>query len=216
MIYENNKLLFACFVMSDWMTNCYVCCDKETKKAWVIDCGFEPEELTGYLTNNDWDLEKILLSHGHLDHVAGLDKLKAAYPEAKIYAHALEKDFGSNPDINLAAPMGLQISAPPTDIILYGGEEIDSGELHCTVIHTPGHSPGGLGFYFNKQGFLFCGDTLFQNSIGRYDFPNSNGSLLFKSIKEKLLILPEETVICPGHGPLSKIGIEKRENYFLR
>jgi glyoxylase-like metal-dependent hydrolase (beta-lactamase superfamily II) len=216
-IREDDDLIFVSFVLGEgWNTNAYLLADKYRKIAWLVDPGFSPGKVIQFLREKDYRLERILLTHGHLDHIGGLTAVKEAFPSASILSHPREGAYHLDPNINLMSMAGIMFNCPGPDGFVDDGDEIQSGILSCRVIHTPGHSPGGLCFYFEKESVLLSGDTLFQGSVGRYDFPLSDGVELMESIREKLLVLPPETRIFPGHGPDSTLGQEKRDNPFLR
>ena len=121
----------------------------------------------------------------------------------------------TDPQLNLGAFMGQQQSEPPADILLRDGETLCVGSLVLQILHTPGHTPGGISLYLQAEGIVFAGDALFRGSIGRTDFPRGNHERLLESIRDKLLTLPDETIVYPGHGPATTIGAEKRGNPWL-
>lgn len=196
-------------------TNCYLAICPESRAAAIIDPGWSGESLFHILQEEGADLKAILLTHVHFDHVAGLAALKRltgapimAHPEcARSLAYAHEH----------ALSWGFQIDpAPPIDTELKEGQIIRVGTLGLQVIYTPGHAPGHVSFYEPVAKALFDGDVLFQSSIGRYDLPGGDLTVLLHSIQEKLLALPGETMVYPGHGPATTIAAEKRWNPFLR
>ena len=131
----------------------------------------------------------------------------------KIYAGEAEKDFLRDTKSNLSKDMGRPVTVT-ADVYLQDGEELNLDGIRIKVLATPGHTAGGVSYYFPEGGFLICGDTLFQESVGRTDFPTGSMSTLVRSVKEKLFILPEETVVYPGHGDSTTIGHEKKYNPF--
>ena len=212
---SNGNIVFQSFVLGDWMTNAYFIGDSERKTGWVFDPGFSPGELLGYLEAEAWEVEKILFTHAHLDHIAGAGELKDRFPGAEILIHKNEAAFLGDPVLNLSSMVGMKITAPAAGRLLADGETVSGGKLSCQVLHTPGHSPGGVCYWFSELSLLISGDTLFQGSVGRYDFPGSDGEQLFLSIKEKLLCLPENASVYPGHGAETTIAREKRSNPYL-
>jgi glyoxylase-like metal-dependent hydrolase (beta-lactamase superfamily II) len=145
-----------------------------------------------------------------MDHVGALNEVKKAIPGATFAIHQEDAPFLTRRGL-MGAFLGTP--GPPADMMLHGGETLKAGDLSFKVIHTPGHSPGGICLY--GMDTLFSGDTLFRMGIGRYDFPGCSGQALLASIKEKLFLLPDDTVVYPGHGPQTTIGDEKRGNPFL-
>jgi len=195
-------------------TNCYLISCKKTKQAAVIDPGGENEVdlILDFLQKNNFDLKYIINTHGHIDHIAGNNLLKAK-TKALLLIHRLDADMLVDANKNFSSFMGKEICSPPADKLLEEGDEIVLGRLNLRVIHTPGHTPGGISLISNN--IVFTGDTLFAGGIGRTDLPGGSYQDLIKSIKEKLLILGDDKIIYPGHGPYSTIGEEKRTNPYL-
>jgi hydroxyacylglutathione hydrolase len=158
----------------------------------------------------------IVITHAHIDHIDALRAVKER-TNAPFAIHEAEKKLLSTaPPMNIVASLGLSPfkSAPQPDRLLKDGDRVDVGGLHFEVLHTPGHSPGGI--CISGHGVVFSGDTLFNFGIGRTDFPGGSYERLMKSIHEKLMILPDETIVYPGHGPPTTIGDERRGNPFLQ
>jgi glyoxylase-like metal-dependent hydrolase (beta-lactamase superfamily II) len=163
--------------------------------------------------------QALLLTHAHVDHIAGVNELLGAFPGMPVLIHAAEKDWLSNPMLNLSAGAGMRITARGPTAFLEDNQELELSGTRWRVLHTPGHSPGGVTFYSGGPGVppvALVGDALFAGSVGRTDFPGSDPDLLVRSIGTRLYTLPEETTIYPGHGPTSTIGREKRTNPFVR
>ena len=196
-------------------TNCYLIACVKTKKAAVIDPGGEEgtDLILNLLQKNNFNLKYIINTHGHIDHIAGNNSLKAK-TEALLLIHRLDADMLVDANKNFSSLMGKEICSPPADKFLEEGDEITLGILKLTVIHTPGHTPGGISLVLNN--IVFTGDTLFAESIGRTDLPGGSYQDLQKSIKEKLLVLSDDTIIYPGHGPDSTIGEERRKNPYIK
>ena len=196
-------------------TNCYLIACKKTKKAAVIDPGVEEEVdlILNLLQKNNFNLKYIINTHGHIDHIIGNNLLKAK-TEALLLIHRLDADMLGDANKNFSSFMGKEICSPPADKFLEEGDEISLGTLNLIVIHTPGHTPGGISVLSNNT--VFTGDTLFAGGIGRTDLPGGSYHNLIKSIKEKLLILGDDKIIYPGHGPNSTIGKERRTNPYLK
>jgi len=195
-------------------TNCYLIACEKTQKAAVIDPGGEEEIdlILSLLQKNNLSLKYIINTHGHIDHIAGNNLLKAK-TEALLLIHKLDADMLVDANKNFSSFMGKEICSPPADKFLEEGGEIPLGRLKFTVIHTPGHTPGGISLALDN--IVFTGDTLFAGSIGRIDLPGGSYQDLQKSIKEKLLVLSDDTIIYPGHGPGSTIGEERRKNSYI-
>lgn len=198
------------------MTNTYFLGWIPSQEGWVIDPGFSPEPLIDFLTAEDWQVSKILLTHAHLDHIAGIEGLRKIYPECDILIHHEERDFLTDPSLNLSTLAGRVMTAPAPTGTFADGDQFTLGDLTFSVIHTPGHSPGGSCFYQADEEICLSGDSLFYGSVGRTDFPTSDGAALSEAIRNKLFTLPDATVVHPGHGPSTSIGGEKKHNPFVR
>jgi hydroxyacylglutathione hydrolase len=196
-------------------TNCYLIGCKKTKEAAVIDPGGEEavDLILNLLQKNNFNLKYIINSHGHIDHIIGNNLLKAK-TEALLLIHRLDADMLVDGNKNISSFMGKEICSPHADKLLEEGDEISLGTLKLKLIHTPGHTPGGISLVVNN--IVFTGDTLFAGGIGRTDLPGGSYQDLKKSIKEKLLVLSDDKIIYPGHGPDSTIGEERRTNLYLK
>lgn len=196
-------------------TNCYVLACTETKRAAVVDPSWDGRGIAKQVANNGWTISHILLTHAHFDHVGGLAELKTL-AGADIYIHA-----DAVPMLELApaaaSMWGFTVDPPPApDMLLSEGDVIEVGELRVSVLFTPGHAPGHVCFHLPEHAVLFDGDVLFQGSIGRTDLPGGDYELLMTNIREKLLVLPDDTAVLSGHGPATTIGEERRTNPFLQ
>jgi len=203
-------------VLGEFETNCYVVrTDGSTADCLLIDTGLDVTGLLDFLRRNKLNPAALILTHGHIDHIAGVDELRRRFPDIKIYIHKLDAELLSDAVGNLSFMTGLSMTADPADVGLEEGDVIDQAGIKLKVVHTPGHTPGGICLYAKQDGVIFVGDTLFAGSVGRTDFPTGNTRQLIQSIKDKLLILPAETKVYPGHGPETTIAAEKSNNPFL-
>jgi glyoxylase-like metal-dependent hydrolase (beta-lactamase superfamily II) len=192
----------------------YVLHDRETGAAVIVDPSFDYEPALAFVRSGNRRLEAIVNTHGHFDHVVGNAAFKTLAPEAPLYLHAADTDLlVGAPDS--AARFGMNMTASPLpDRAFREGEDVMLAGVSWQVLHVPGHSPGSVCLY--RPGHLIGGDVLFQNSVGRTDLPGGDGELLLRGIREKLLVLPDETIVYPGHGPTTTIGRERAYNPFLR
>lgn len=212
---QNPSLEIRAFVLGDWQTNCYVIHAKGSSKCWIIDASFAPLKMIQYIKQSNLVPQAVLLTHAHVDHIAGLVDVRRHWPDIPILIHPAEAAFLTDPMLNLSAFLPEPIVMPEATGSFEHGDVLDFDGIKCDVRHTPGHSPGGVTFYFPTESLAIVGDTLFRGSIGRFDFPTSDEATLFRSIREQLLTLPDETRIMPGHGPKSTIGEEKLNNPYL-
>jgi len=192
--------------------NCYIVGSEASKDGMVIDPGDEAEVILGNVKDLGLEIGSILLTHGHIDHIGALKEVKEA-TAAEVAIHTDEaKSLQEQP---LSRLLGLSYpTPPPPDRLLKDDDSIDIGDLHFLVRHTPGHSPGGICLL--GQGVMFSGDTLFNYGIGRADLPGSNHSQLMNSIHTRLMTLPDNTTVYPGHGTETTIGAERSGNPFLQ
>lgn len=204
------------FPLGPFETNCYlVYAGGESRGAvTVVDASFEPGEMVSRLRELGRPVSAIVLTHAHVDHIAGVNEVLRSFPEARVLVHEAEREWLGDPELNLGVPIGVRVTARGPDGVLREGDEVEMGGLRWRVLHTPGHSPGGITLY--SPGVAFVGDALFAGSVGRTDFPGSDMGVLTRSIREKLYVLPEETVVYPGHGPATTIGRERATNPFVR
>jgi glyoxylase-like metal-dependent hydrolase (beta-lactamase superfamily II) len=202
---------YRTFVIGDIRTNCYLVWSG--KEAGVIDPGGPVSEVIDFIKQNQLELKWIVNTHGHADHIAGNAALKKEFG-ALILIHERDREMLLSPTANLSAFMGIGISGPDADKLLRDGDLLNLGPEELQALETPGHSPGGISLY--ASGLLFSGDALFLESIGRTDLPGGDHQQLLKSIREKLMVLPPETVILPGHEESSTIEHELQYNPYLR
>jgi hydroxyacylglutathione hydrolase len=203
-------------ILGDFQTNCYVLRKNDAAQdCLIIDPGLEAGELLEFLDGHKLNPLVVVLTHGHIDHIEGVASLRSLFPEIKVYIHNLDAEMLTEPVNNLSAMTGMTFITEPEDVSLQEGDIIDLAGVKLLVLHTPGHTPGGISLYSKQDGVVFVGDTLFADSIGRTDFPGGSMSKLLRSVREKLFALPEETQVYPGHGPATTIAAEKAHNPFF-
>jgi hydroxyacylglutathione hydrolase len=196
-------------------TNCYILSQKDGSSL-IIDPGEEPNKIIQYISSKKLFPKAILLTHAHFDHIGAVDAIREKYG-IPVYVHKQEKSWLSDPSLNGSQFFipGQQIQAKSADYIISNEKTMVIEGFTFEVFETPGHSPGSISFYFKEAGIVASGDALFQASIGRTDLPGGNHNQLLESIHKKLLVLPEETLVLPGHGPATTIGQEMDSNPFL-
>lgn len=202
------------FVLGMVGTNCYLVVNEEEKQCILIDPAVYSGEIAEQIRREGLDLRAILLTHGHFDHIMGIDGFRKEFPEIPVYAHREEEALLKDASMNASLEFGRQYTfsgAAYTE----DGDVLDLAGMQFQVIHTPGHTIGGCCYYLQEEKVLFSGDTLFRESIGRTDFPTGNGGQLMRSIREKLFALPEETAVYPGHMERTMIGDEKKYNPYF-
>ena len=210
----SDELTIKTFCLGDWMTNCYVV--SVGKACWIVDAGFYPDELLAYVGEAGLTVEKVVLTHAHVDHIAGLSLVREAYPDVPIMIHEAEQAFLTTPELNLSVALPDPVIAPTATDVFRHGDTLTLGGIDFNIRHTPGHSPGGVCLYQQENSVALVGDTLFAGSIGRYDFPTSDGQALLRGIREQLLTLPDKVRVLPGHGPETTIGRERVSNPYLQ
>lgn len=197
-------------------TNCYVVSAEGSSDCFIVDAGFGSSRLAEIVLEGILRPVALVLTHAHLDHIAGVRLLRETYPELPIWIHGLEQEWLLDPALNLSAAAGMPITAPKCDRVLRDGETLELPGGSWRVLHTPGHSPGSVTLWNQDHNVAFVGDALFAGSIGRTDFPGCSFEELSKSIRERLYTLPPETRCFPGHGPETQIGREMKTNPFVR
>jgi hydroxyacylglutathione hydrolase len=210
------SLTIEAFTLGPWGTNCYLVHTGAGSEAWIVDASFGPGPIARRAKELGVAVRAIVLTHAHVDHIAGLTELRGAFPGAEVLLHRDERDWLEKPMLNLSEGAGIPVTSAAPDRLLDGGETLTLGAHAFDVLHTPGHSPGGIALHCAEQKVALVGDTLFAGSIGRSDFPTSDPDALFDSILRVLYALPDETRVLPGHGPATTIGREKRTNPFVR
>lgn len=208
------KCKIASLVVGVWMVNCWFLVNEDTKEVLVFDPGDEAGRILDYVNQRGWKVSAILLTHGHSDHIAGVNELRQS-TKAPVYALLEEEKMLLDMRLNLSDSMTSQGVIVKADEFVRDGQELVLSGITLKVFHTPGHTPGGCCYYCEEAGCVFAGDTLFLGSVGRSDFPGGSMSDLVRSIKEKLFVLPDETVVYPGHGEETTIAYEKAHNPFV-
>lgn len=194
-------------------TNCYLVSNEETKECFLVDAADVSQKLVSHIREQGLQLKAILLTHGHFDHIMGIDGLVKEF-HVPVYAHQEESVLLNDASVNASAMYGCSCTFPNA-VYLHDGQILDLARITLKVIYTPGHTIGGCCYYWEEGHVLFSGDTLFHASIGRTDLPTGSEGQLVRSIRGKLFKLPDETRVCPGHMEETTIGYEKRYNPYV-
>jgi hydroxyacylglutathione hydrolase len=236
------------FTLGPFATNCYVVTaspqPQRGDRCWIVDASFDPDELIDFVQRHGLVPDRLLLTHAHVDHIAGVDAVRSAFPGVPVLVHPAEAAWLQDPRANLSGLGGMDVStAQPADGPLSPGQCLvlpgRSVSLHAWVLHTPGHSPGGISLVLRigpsadagpdspsrsapltmpdaSPVAVLSGDALFAGSIGRTDFPGSDAEVLLTSIRQQLYPLGDDVRVFPGHGPATTIGVQRRSNPFVR
>jgi glyoxylase-like metal-dependent hydrolase (beta-lactamase superfamily II) len=183
----------------------------------IVDPGLEPENFIEILNQKNLRPVAILVTHGHADHIGGINLIKKHWNDCKIYIGEEEKEKLIDAEQNLSAPFGFAITVSPADILVKNGDKLELAGIPIEVRHVPGHSKGHVVYYIlmEPSSFLFAGDVIFRRGIGRSDFPDGNPRIQIEMIRLQILSLPDETIIYSGHGPATTVGEERNNNPFL-
>lgn len=207
------KLRVNQYMVGAVQTNCYFAINDETKEALIIDPGDQAKQLAERVRAEGLHPVAILLTHGHFDHAAGAEEL-ARELGIQIYVHEADRETLENPKLNVSWMVGAS-EVYHADIFLKDEQELDLAGFHIRVLHTPGHTVGGCCYYFPYEEVVFSGDTLFCGSVGRTDFERGSMADLVRGIREKLMVLPEDTTVYSGHGDVTTIERERMYNPYL-
>lgn len=206
-----------CLVLGSYENNCYILRESEAANdCLIVDTGLEAGELITFLSEHKLNPVAVILTHGHADHISGVAVLRKNFSDIKVYIHKLDAKMLTKATSNLSLLALKFFRTEPADFLFAQGDVVELANIKLMVLHTPGHTQGGVCFYAEDEGIIFTGDTLFAGSVGRTDLPGGNMEQLIKSIKEKLCVLPEKTVCYPGHGPTTTIAQEKAHNQYLQ
>ena len=203
-----DKEKLASFSLGSFQTNSYLLFNERKKDAVVIDAPSGIEKVLSFAVNNSLSIKGVIITHGHIDHIAGLEGI-----DIPFYIYKDEEDFLYNPDMNFSYLFGEPLSLRKKPRIIENGD-LQIGPFKVDILHTPGHSPGSISIKIGN--LLFCGDVLFYDSIGRTDIPYASHSLLMDSIRNKIMVMDKSVRILPGHGQPTTIGRELKSNPFLR
>jgi glyoxylase-like metal-dependent hydrolase (beta-lactamase superfamily II) len=203
-------MIFKKFIIGQLENNCFIIGDEKSKECLIIDPGDEPDRILDFIRKNHFEIKYIICTHGHFDHIGAVSEIKKETGgSVVIHREDLELYMRTK---DQAALWGFELDPQPApDAFVSEGDTIAIGDLKFEVLYTPGHSPGGICLY--GEGILITGDTLFAGSVGRTDFPGGDLQALKKSFK-RLMSLPDDVRVLPGHGPESTIGKEKTNNFF--
>jgi len=208
----NDSPIIEILELGPFFVNCYIVGDGESKRGFIIDPGFDPQRIISFVNRLGLKIDNVIITHGHADHIVALDEIKRHFGASVLIG---EKDaiMLTNAEANLSGFAGEEFTTTGPDGLLKEGDIVAAGKFEFKVLETPGHSPGSISLY--GHGVVFTGDALFLGSIGRTDFSGSSHETLIASIQNKLLTLPDDTIVYSGHGTDTTIGQEREFNPFL-
>lgn len=202
------------FVLGPVATNCYIGINGKTNECFIVDPATCPPEFVNYIKNAGLTVKAVLLTHGHFDHIMGLDALLAEF-RVPVYAHEAERELLESEQLNSSVSMlGQPYSFSGAEYVT-NRQNLKTAGFEIQVIYTPGHTIGGCCYYIPEEKALFSGDTLFHGSVGRTDLPTGSMGQLVNSIRDRLFVLPDDTKVYPGHMEETTIGYEKKYNPFI-
>ncbi|WP_418463257.1 MBL fold metallo-hydrolase [Frisingicoccus sp.] len=207
------NLAIRMMVLGPVQTNCYFLINEDTKEVLIVDPADRAQKIIEWINSEGLKPTAILLTHGHFDHIMGVAGVKKEY-NIPIYASKDEVEVLANPQINVSTMMGAYLSMK-ADKLFSDGDMLELAGMKLKVISTPGHTIGSVCFYMEEEKVLISGDTLFEASVGRSDFPTGSSRQLIESIKTRLFVLPDDTDVFPGHGGTTSIAYEKAHNPFI-
>jgi len=201
-------IILKTFVLGGLYNNCYVIFEKESKKGFIIDAPAESDPVKEFIRKEELDILFLVITHGHFDHIASIDTFSQKY-----YLHPADKPFLEDAQLNGSSYFDMPFTIKSKPLLIEEGIVLDFCSYKISILHTPGHTPGSVSL--RLRDWVFSGDTLFSHSIGRTDVPLGSQDTLIASIKEKILTLPSETIVYPGHGPATTVKKERETNPFL-
>ena len=210
-----SPLLIKTLEVGDLGACCYIVADVASKRAAIIDPGANAKRIIETVEAQSLKPAFIINTHGHVDHIGANNKVRARYPEAALCIHALDAPMLGRPSTNLSFFVGGSYKSVAADRLLEDGDELPLDGIVLKVLHTPGHTPGSISLHAARQHVCFTGDLLFAGSVGRSDFPGGSEKALLESIRQKILVLPDDTAIYPGHGPATTVGEERKGNPYV-
>jgi len=215
----HGKLNVDVFIEPSFQENGFLLSCEGDETCWLVDPGLPSLQTTGMIEairERKLKLEKVLLTHGHADHIAGVDILRSEFDGVEVVCPRGEEHMLTDANANLSAPFGFPVTFTPAERIVEVGDELTLATLNWRILDVAGHSPAGVAYYCADADVALVGDSVFAESIGRYDLPGSSREKLLANIRDNILTLPDETFIYSGHGPAATIGQIKESNRVLR